>query len=332
MITVTLYSRPDCHLCEQAKADLELINKEFPHRLVVVNVDSTPELREEYGFDVPVVEIGPYKMHPPFSQEELRLTLRAASDRQEQLERIDSPAYQAAVKRSQSMSRVDRFSCWFSRHYMAVINLLLFLYVGLPFLAPVFMEFGWTPAAEAINKIYQPLCHQWGFRSWYLFGEQAFYPHEAAGMEGLVTFEQATGITDANDPLRVAARQYTGDSEVGYKVPLCERDVAIWGSILLFGLVFALTGRRIPSLHWLAWFLIGLVPVGLDGFSQIISQMPVESIQSVLPYRESTPLLRTLTGFLFGFSTAWFGFPVLEEAMRETRRFFAKKTAVVQSD
>ena len=44
-------------------------------------------------------------------------------------------------------------------------------------------------------------------------------------------------------------------------------------------------------------------------------------------YRESTPLLRTLTGALFGFSTAWFGFPLIEESMAETRVNFAAKKA-----
>ncbi|MFO3796131.1 MAG: hypothetical protein ACK8QZ_02455, partial [Anaerolineales bacterium] len=52
---------------------------------------------------------------------------------------------------------------------------------------------------------------------------------------------------------------------------------------------------------------------------------------SFLPYRESTPFLRTLTGFLFGFSTAWLIFPSLEASMQETQRLFLHKFALAYS-
>jgi uncharacterized membrane protein len=90
---------------------------------------------------------------------------------------------------------------------------------------------------------------------------------------------------------------------------------------LTFGLLFAATRRRVKALPWYIWIIIGLVPIGLDGFSQLLSQPPI----SLLPYRESTPLLRVLTGFLFGFTTAWFGYPMAEKAMRETQEYMEKK-------
>jgi len=37
-----------------------------------------------------------------------------------------------------------------------------------------------------------------------------------------------------------------------------------------------------------------------------------------------------LTGTLFGFTTAWFAYPYIEESMAETRQFFIKKFAVVK--
>jgi uncharacterized membrane protein len=201
----------------------------------------------------------------------------------------------------------------------------------MPFLAPVFKEAGLDFPAEVIYKIYSPLCHQWSFRSWFLFGEQAYYPHAAADIHGVLTFEAATGITDLNDPSRVQARLFEGDQQLGFKIALCQRDEAIWGSMLLFGLIYALFGRRIKKLHWLLWIIIGLVPVGLDGFSQLISQLPVGFLHSILPYRESTPLLRTITGLLFGWSTAWFTIPLMEETMGESRRMLAKKFAILKS-
>jgi uncharacterized membrane protein len=106
---------------------------------------------------------------------------------------------------------------------------------------------------------------------------------------------------------------------------LCERDMAIYGAILLFGILYAVSGRRIKPLHWMLWILIGMVPIGLDGFSQLFSQIEWTWLQSLLPYRESTPFLRVLTGGLFGFTTAWFAYPHMEESMAETRQFFIKK-------
>jgi uncharacterized membrane protein len=70
-----------------------------------------------------------------------------------------------------------------------------------------------------------------------------------------------------------------------------------------------------------AWILIGIVPIGLDGFSQLFSQPTL----NLIPLRESTPLLRVLTGFLFGSVTAWFGYPYVEESMIENRKFLDGK-------
>jgi len=99
------------------------------------------------------------------------------------------------------------------------------------------------------------------------------------------------------------------------------------GAMALFGLIFAATNRRLPKLNWMIWVLVGVFPIGLDGFSQLFSQIPSTFIQSFLPYRESTPFLRVLTGFLFGFATAWFMFPLIEETMVDTRRMLSRKFA-----
>ena len=74
-------------------------------------------------------------------------------------------------------------------------------------------------------------------------------------------------------------------------------------------------------LPWYLWILIGIIPIGLDGFSQLLSQPPLE----LLPYRESTPFLRALTGALFGFMTAWFGYPLVAEAMEDARKLMSSK-------
>jgi len=144
-----------------------------------------------------------------------------------------------------------------------------------------------------------------------------------------LTFNQATGLSEAStaDAL-YRARQFVGNQQVGYKLALCERDMAIYGSILLFGIIFAISGRKIKPLPWYIWVLVGIMPIALDGFSQLLSQPPF----GFIPYRESTPFLRILTGFLFGFTTAWFGYPLVEQSMAETRQLMlAKRDRIIRA-
>jgi uncharacterized membrane protein len=331
MLNVTLYTRPDCHLCDQAEADLKSLQETIPHKLTVIDIESEAALKDSFGLEIPVVEAGPFRLKAPFTRQELQVTLSAAADRLGQLERINDKAFQADAARGSTISRADRVSYWISKHYLLLLNLFLLLYFGLPFLAPVFKKVGLDGPAEVVYKMYSPLCHQWSFRSWFMFGEQAFYPHAAANIPGVISFEEVTGITDSNDPSRTQARQFEGNEVMGYKIALCQRDEAIWGSMFLFGFVYAISGRRIKKLHWFLWILIGLGPVGLDGFSQLLSQIPGTFLQSILPYRESTPFLRSLTGFLFGWSTAWFTIPLMEETMEESRRALAKKFAILKA-
>jgi glutaredoxin len=55
---VTLYTRPGCHLCEEAKAAIAPLLREFDATLHEVNIDEDPVLKARYGWDVPVLFIG----------------------------------------------------------------------------------------------------------------------------------------------------------------------------------------------------------------------------------------------------------------------------------
>jgi uncharacterized membrane protein len=336
MLTVTLYTRKDCRLCEQAKADLASLQEKYPHHLVEIDIDNDPALQKKYLVEIPVVEVGPYVLKAPFDQQKLMVTLGAAGDRRGQLDQLGREDHYERVRRGQTISGSDRVMHWIFRHYLAVINFFILLYFGLPILAPVLMNAGATLPANIIYTIYKPLCHQFGFRSFFLFGEQPYYPLKEAGIEGVKTFEEVTGFTDLDNPAaysRLGARRFTGNETVGYKMALCERDIAMYGSILLFGLLYAGSGRRIKPLHWTLWVLLGMLPIGLDGFSQLFSQMNWSWLASVLPYRESTPFLRVLTGGIFGFTTAWFALPYTEQGAAENRQFFIKKfESIKQSD
>ena len=320
MISVILYSKDDCHLCEEAIQNLADLQEIVPHKLEVVNIEGNLELEKKFGSVIPVIEVGPYRLKAPFTKQEIEITLRAAAEREKNIADIDRKVAAGEVNLPVKITRTDSFSYWISKHYMLVLNSIVVLYVGLPFLAPIMMSAGYTRPATVIYRFYGLVCHQLAFRSWFIFGEQAAYPREAAGVDNLLPYGIATGLSEDDE---LAARQFVGDPSVGYKVALCERDVAIYGGILLFGLIFTLTGKRIKPLPWYLWLLVGIIPIAIDGFSQLLSQPPL----NMFPYRESTPFLRSITGFLFGFTTAWFGYPIVEESMQDVRRYYEQKIA-----
>ena len=320
MIEVTLYTRKDCHLCEETKNHLQELQSNIPHKLNIVDIDSDPKLRNLYGLNVPVILIGPYKLMAPIEKKDIEISLMAVQHSQRQDAELDKAIEEGRLKIPVNWTRADGVSLWLSKHYLALFSILIFLYVGIPFFAPVFMETGITTPAKIIYRAYGYVCHQFAFRSWFLFGPQIAYPRVEAGVTNLISYQQATGL-DGMDIL--AARAFTGNSQMGYKVALCERDVAIYVGIFLFGILYSLVRkkRQVKALHWLLWILIAIIPIGLDGFSQLISQPPL----SLIPFRESTPILRALTGFLFGFFTAWFGYPYVEESMEENKKFLDGK-------
>jgi len=322
MIYVTLYSRDDCSLCEKAIKDLESIQDIIPHRLSVVDIDQDRKLKREYGNEVPVVEVGPYKLRAPFTIEELQVTLAAAKDRERHIALVESSEKLDAVRKGAAWTFADRISFWISRNYLTVLNSLVLLYLGMSFLAPGLLIIRAEIPANWIYKSYGLVCHQLSYRSIFILGEQFFYPRKAANVEGLKTYNEATGLSEASTAKDLfKARAYNGDDHIGFKVALCQRDLAIYGGILIFGLLFGLTGRRIPGVPWYLWIVVGIIPIAMDGVSQLLSQPPF----NFFPFRESTPSLRIFTGFLFGFFTAWFGYPLVEESMADTRKIMGEK-------
>ena len=78
---VKLYTRPGCHLCDEAKREMEAAGCRDLYELEEIDVDSDPELRRRYGWDVPVVTVnGALAFKHRLTRDAFRDKLRRASE------------------------------------------------------------------------------------------------------------------------------------------------------------------------------------------------------------------------------------------------------------
>ena len=56
-MTVTLYTRRGCHLCDEAKREIESAGRRSAFQYEEFDIDSDPRLRELYNEEVPVIAI-----------------------------------------------------------------------------------------------------------------------------------------------------------------------------------------------------------------------------------------------------------------------------------
>jgi riboflavin kinase / FMN adenylyltransferase len=54
-VQVEIYSRPGCHLCDDAKEIIDRVRRRVPFEVRVINIDGDPELENRYGELIPVV-------------------------------------------------------------------------------------------------------------------------------------------------------------------------------------------------------------------------------------------------------------------------------------
>lgn len=214
----------------------------------------------------------------------------------------------SAVK---SSSLQTTATAWFSRSYSLIFAFLFFFFTGFSFIPPLLMKVGATPPAIILYRLFKFLCHQLPYRSFFLFGAQPYYPLEAAGMSKVpLSFEAALEKFALSFD---HAANFYGNVAMGYKSALCQRDITIYLGFGLFCFVFFLSRNRIKRIHWALWLMLGIVPIALDGGSQLISRF--------LPFldtaRESTPVFRLITGALFGWMTAWFTLPFLDKNLQQ---------------
>ncbi len=306
------------------EALLASLAQKYPYKLTIVDISNNVFLAEAFAGKLPNLEFGQFNFSCHVSPDALEQALEQTRYFLETEKNTKNKLSLRIASEPAKFTAWNRFSLWFSTHYLQVIMTFLILVVGLAFLAPLLMEAGLPDAAQSIYSLFHPFCHQLAFRSLFLFGEQAFYPRELANIEGLTTYGEATSLYEQDF---AAASAFLGSPEMGYKVALCQRDIAIQLSLLIFTLIFALSRQKIEPIPIYIWFIFGLLPIALDGGTQLLSQLGLQGLAWLTP-RESASWQRLLTGALFGLFSAWFILPILRESMLETR-FALEKKAVL---
>ena len=183
--------------------------------------------------------------------------------------------------------RLSSLLCFSLRHWLALYLVLSGLYAGLALLAPVAMHLGWIRLGTALHGLYFLVCHQEPRASYLILGRGEPLPEAWAHN-----------------------RYWLGSAAVGWKTALCQRNLAIYGSFFLYGLVFGLTRRRwSPLALWIGALLC--VPMATDGLTQVFG------------WRESNWLWRTLSGSLFSLGVVWVLLPRVQAASREVLEQYA---------
>ncbi len=149
--------------------------------------------------------------------------------------------------------------------WLTAAIILMVVFNGLPFLAPIFMEMGWTQAGRLIYLAYSPLCHQMAQRSFFLFGPAGFQMHELADLpvstEGMSTAQAL-----------VTLRLFVGSETLGWKVAWSDRMVYMYTAPLLVAIVYAFLRRRGRVKPLPLWaFALLLLPMALDGGTHWLS-------------------------------------------------------------
>ena len=91
----------------------------------------------------------------------------------------------------------------------------------------------------------------------------------------------------------------------GHQLGLCARNLSIYSSMFIMSLIFPLSKKRLPGIPWWLWILM-ILPMAWDGTTQMFG------------LRESTWVLRVITGTLFGVGSVWFALPYMQKTLLET--------------
>jgi uncharacterized membrane protein len=214
---------------------------------------------------------------------------------------------------------------WLSRNWLLIFSVLYGLFVGVPFLAPVFMNLDWDTSAKAIYTFYSFFCHQLPQRSFFMYGQETMYSLQEIHANWVTTFH----------PLEL--RQYIGSDSAGWKVAWSDRMVSMYTSILIFSWIWYPLRRRLKELP-LWGFILLILPMAIDGSTHLISDLAGidqgfrdDNAWLAMITQDSFGVdfyaghalgsfnswMRLITGTLFGIGLVWFGFPHVHEVFSD---------------
>lgn len=205
-------------------------------------------------------------------------------------------------------------------HWLFILNLLLGIFVSVPWLAPVLMEAGNEGAARAIYLIYSTQCHQLPQRSFFLFGPRLTY--------SLAEIQAAWQTT--NNPFIL--RQFVGNPQMGWKVAWSDRMVSMYASVFVASLLYAIVRRPLKPLSlWV--FAVFVLPMAVNGGTHLVSDLAgigngfrdsnawlAALTGNALPawfyagdaVGSFNSWMRLITGILFGVGVVWLALPYLD--------------------
>ena len=170
----------------------------------------------------------------------------------------------------------------------------LVIFVGLMAYTP-YLAFADEAAANSLYSGFSLTCHQKISRSQCVF---------ANGAIGDCTNQSGVYIPDDQRVLSVEK-----NGVVGYKFPVCSRDVGLYLFMLIGAIIylfiFRLDNRKV--LHP-AFLVLAILPLAMDGGLQFLSDVGLDLLG--FPY-ESTNLMRMITGGIAGIAVTFYALPIL---------------------
>jgi uncharacterized membrane protein len=220
----------------------------------------------------------------------------------------------------------DRRILWLSKHWLAVTNMFFLLYVGLPFLAPILLAYGYSGPASIIYSAYQVACHQLPSRSYFIFGEQVAFCQRDVSIYGSLFLGGLffAFVRHRLPPLRL--RWY-----VFFLVPIALDGGMQMASALLevvplitlwaIGLIaMGITSTILQSRRYLTWHSYIFFAFG---------PLALIYLQFLGPHL-SNWWLRTITGSIFALGTVWFAYPYVEESFKDIHQEVGAKLARIE--
>ncbi|MFN3910221.1 MAG: DUF2085 domain-containing protein [Candidatus Anstonellaceae archaeon] len=169
----------------------------------------------------------------------------------------------------------------------------IFFFNILIFLTPILLMLGFNEVANGLYFGFSFACHQLNSRSYCIFNNSiSDCTYNSSYLE----------YTKTQTVLK--------DGFLGYKFPVCSRDIGIYFSILIGAIVWGFLNRKNlsnSSLPPKIILFLALLPVGIDGGAQFLG------------FWESSNIIRLTTGALAGFVCSFYAIPLLNEFFKSFR-------------